>query len=47
MYARRTNHDRLLLGRVTQRVLLFDAVCDTFYSVVPLVTVVRHTHSHT
>ena len=28
---------RLRLGRVTRRVLLVDALCDSFYSIVPLV----------
>ena len=31
---------RLRLGRVTRRVLLVDALCDSFYSIVPLVMMI-------
>ena len=33
-------HERLRLGRVTRRVLLVDALCDSFYSIVPLVVLI-------
>ena len=33
-------HGRLRLGRVTRRVLLVDALCDSFYSIVPLVMMI-------